>query len=363
MKKNKKKRVIVAISGGVDSAVAAFMLQKKGYEVIGVFMRLGVDQGNAEDAARRICQKLNIKFYPFNVAPNFKKEVIKYFLDSYEAGFTPNPCVQCNRVIKFGELLKLADQLGAEYLATGHYIRRRRKIRISRFDSARRANFEFRMKLLKGIDQGKDQSYFLYNLTQDQLKRILFPLGKFTKEEIKKIAGKNNLPVQSSESQDICFLSGDHNDFLKDKIKLTPGKIKTLAGEVVGEHKGLPLYTVGQRRGVDIGGIGPFYVVRADYDKNILYVTKDKDDKELYRDEFVVENVNWVSGENPKLPFKCEVVIRYRHKAVACVVTKEQGNALFVRLDKAERAITAGQSAVFYRGDEVIGGGTISIKN
>ncbi len=379
MTKKNNKKVIVAMSGGVDSSVAAFLLQNKGYDVMGVFMRLGVDQGSAEDAARRVCQKLGIKFYPFNIAPNFKKEVIKYFLDSYEQGLTPNPCIKCNKFIKFGELLKLADQLGAEFLATGHYVKNQ-KSKIKNLN-----------RLLRGNDQSKDQSYFLYNLTQDKLKRILFPLGNYRKEEVKKIAKKNNLPVQESESQDVCFLQGDHNDFLREKINLKPGKIILIndektqrknvpspfqgegQGEVVGEHKGLPLYTVGQRRGVEIGGTGPYYVVRVDYKNNILYVSKDRDDPLLYTDKLTSVDTNWVSGNEPKLPFKCKAVIRYRHKPVECIISKiklpeafgrlreANNSAYLVELKKPERAVTPGQSVVFYKGDEVLGGGIISV--
>jgi len=384
MNKKKNKKVIVAMSGGVDSAVAAFLLQNRGYDVVGVFMRLGVNQGFTEDSARRVCQQLAIKFYPFNIAPNFKKEIINYFLDSYAKGLTPNPCVKCNNFIKFGELLKLADQLGAEYLATGHYVENKNlKIKNKKL-----------FKLYKGKDATKDQSYFLYNLTQDKLKRILFPLGEYKKEDIKKIAKKNNLLVQSSESQDICFLQGDHNDFLKEKIKLTPGKIillknsschpeaklkdlvssdkrdssptaqndKEFCGEEIGEHKGLPLYTVGQRRGVEIGGTGPYYVVRADYEKNILYVSKDRDDKELYSEKLISTQTNWVSGIEPKMPFECEAVIRYRHKPSKCKIKKSKiKDSYIVELKKPERAITSGQSVVFYKGNEVIGGGVIEI--
>lgn len=347
MNRNNKK-VIVAMSGGVDSSVTAFMLQNSGYEVIGVFMRLGVDQGFAEDSARRVCQKLSIKFYPFNVAPNFRKEVVDYFLKSYAKGLTPNPCIQCNKFIKFGELLKLADQLGAEYLATGHYVIKQET-----------QNIEQKYKLFKGKDETKDQSYFLYNLTQKQLERILFPLGNYKKEEVKKIAKKNNLPVQESESQDICFLSGGHNDFLKDKISLKPGKIVALNGEELGKHQGLPLYTIGQRRGVEIGGTGPYYVVKIDYKKNILYVSKDRDDPALYAKKIKLSKTNWISGEKPEFPFQCQAVIRYRHQPAACEVYQEKNSKLSVDFSQPQRAIAPGQSVVFYKGKEVLGGGVI----
>ncbi len=352
----KKKKVLVAMSGGADSSVSAFLLQKRGYEVMGVFMRLGLDEqreSRAEDAARNVCQKLGIKFYPFDLSLKFKKEVIDYFVESYSHGFTPNPCVKCNKKIKFGELLKLAQQLNFDYLATGHYvINKKSKIHILPIVEKKRN------KLLKSKDNIKDQSYFLYNLTGEQLQKIIFPLGKYTKEKIKKIAKNNNLPVLEGESQDICFLSGDHNDFLRRKIKAIVGEIKTLDGKIIGKHQGLPFYTLGQRRGIEIGGTGPYYVVKMDYKNNILYVSNNKDDPALYSKEFVVDNVNWINSDLEKLPLKCEVVIRYGHKPINCIVFKK-GDKYLVKLNKSERAITPGQSAVFYHNKEVLGGGVI----
>lgn len=379
----KKQKVIVAISGGVDSSVTAMLLKKAGYEVTGVFMRLGLNNSNAENSARQVCQNLGIKFYPYNLAPDFKKEIINYFLESYERGITPNPCVKCNQFIKFGKLLQIARELGADYLATGHYVRRQ-------IADSRRQNKKF--KLLKAKDENKDQSYFLYTLTQAQLAKILFPMGDYVKDDVKKIAAKAGLPNLKTESQDVCFLPGDHNDFLKDKIKLKTGKIVLITspqdlpptpsfarrggsgslhltkGEikrgsrVVGEHKGLPLYTIGQRRGVEIGGSGPYYVVKCDYQKNILYVTRNHDDPFLYSNKFIAKNVNWVSGVKPKLPLKCEAVIRYRHKPQKCKIqeSKIKNNYLII-LKKPQRAITSGQSAVFYKGNEILGGGVIEI--
>jgi len=352
-KQNARIKVLIAMSGGVDSSVAAYLLKQKGYAVLGVFMRLGVEQGNAEAAARRVCRQLGIKFYPFDISRRFQKEVINYFVDSYKKGITPNPCVNCNKLIKFGELFKLAEQLECDYLATGHYVKNQKsKIK----------NKKCLFKLLKAEDDNKDQSYFLYNLTQGQLGRILFPLGDFKKEKIKKIAIGLNLPNLKTESQDICFLQGDHNDFLKNKIKLKPGPIVLLEKKkekVIGEHRGLPLYTVGQRRGVEIGGTGPYYVLRCDYQKNILYVTTNHDDPLLHSKKVSLKNINWISCIAPKFPLHCTAVIRYRHKGVPCIVREEQGSALFVRLKSHERAITPGQSVVFYQGDEVLGGGVI----
>jgi len=389
MVKNNKKKIVVAISGGVDSSVAAFLLQKEGDEVIGIFLRLISGSDVAESQARRVCQRLGIRFYPVNLKAKFKKEVVDYFLDSYALGLTPNPCVKCNRFIKFGELLKIARGLGANYIATGHYVRNRE---ITNPKSQTKS-----FKLYRGKDEKKDQSYFLYNLNQEILKQVLFPLGDYKKIDIKKIADKNKLPYLEKESQDICFLpprqaqdkQGEHNDFLKEHLKLKKGKIKLAlslslprlrtagegadspaggeagGGEIIGEHQGLPLYTIGQRRGVEIGGTGPYWVVDCDYKNNILYVTNKKQDPALFSDELVVQDVNWVAGVEPKMPLNCLAVIRYGHEGVeaqgsALRVQKGQGSALSVRLKKPQRAVTPGQSAVLYNKDEVLGGGIIT---
>ncbi|MCK4554447.1 tRNA 2-thiouridine(34) synthase MnmA [Candidatus Parcubacteria bacterium] len=351
-----KKKAVIAISGGLDSSAAAFLLQKQGYEVIGMFMRFGVaGQQDHEAVARRVCQKLNIKFYPINFIAKFKKEVIDYFLDSYARGLTPNPCVKCNQIIKFGFLLEQAKKIGADYLATGHYTKNAK---------CKMQNAKFIYKLFRGKDKDKDQSYFLYTLTQKQLAKILFPLGDYIKEEVRRIADKAKLLYLSRESQDVCFLSGEHNDFLKKHLKLKPGPIKTLDNKKVGGHHGLPLYTLGQRKGVEIGGIGPFYVAKCDYKTNTLYVVSDKDDPALYSDKLIAENVNWIAGREPALPLRCEAVIRYRHKQVKCVVYKPpsgfKSHSVAVKFNKHQRAITFGQSVVFYQGDEVLGGGIIS---
>lgn len=415
-----KKKVVIAISGGVDSSAAAFLLQKQGYEVIGMFMKLapldskhltgfGVDQNDSEASARRVCQKLNIKFYPINFIARFRKEVIDYFADSYAQGLTPNPCVKCNQMIKFGSLLEQAKRINADYLATGHYSRNVERITPRMLRKTGQAhNAKPVYKLFRGKDNDKDQSYFLYNLTQKQLKRVLFPLGGYTKAQIRKIADKEKLPYLIKESQDICFLKSDHNDFLKEHIKLKPGPIVALTphrrqgfggqaspspvpvpsevagknergrvreGVIVGEHQGLPLYTIGQRKGVEIGGVGPFYVAKCDYKTNTLYVVSGRDDPALYKDELIAKDVNWIAGHEPELPFECEAVIRYRHKPVKCKValtpspsppailrdtSRERGAKYYlVKFNKPQRAITPGQSIVFYNKDEVLGGGVI----
>lgn len=348
MTKAKKKKVIVAMSGGVDSSTVAYLLKKQGHEVRGIFMRLGTGQEESEAAARRVCQQLGIKFYPVNLVAKFKKEVVDYFIASYEQGLTPNPCIKCNQVIKFGELWQIAQEQECDYLATGHYA----KI--------------IKNKIFKPKDKDKDQTYFLYNLNQEQFKHILFPLGDYLKSEIRKIADKNKLPYLKKESQDICFLNKNgkiinHNDFLREHIQAKSGLIKTLKNNKLGKHQGLPFYTVGQRRGIAIGGKGPFYAVQMDYKFNILYVTDDANDPILFSDSLIAKNVNWISGDEPKMPLQCEAIIRYRHQPVRCKIEKTRGRPLIykIKFDESQRAITPGQSVAFYQGNELLGGGVI----
>lgn len=365
MKKNKQK-VVVAVSGGVDSSVTAKILKDQGYDVVGIFMRLFDHGTESERAARIVCKKLEIKFYPVNLLEKFSKEVKAYFLKGYAVGTTPNPCVRCNKLIKFAELLRIKNDLGADFLATGHYVRLERKYlkSISAIDNYLDRRNQCIIKLYKGLDDSKDQSYFLYNLTQSQLQNILFPLGEMKKDEVKVIAKKAGIPHLKTESQDVCFLvkNGkiiEHNDYLKSRIKLKPGDIKTMDNKVIGEHQGLPLYTLGQRRGVKIGGIGPFYVSKLDYKKNTLYVTNNESDLSLLKSEFLIKEVNWILAKELVFPFECSVVIRYRHKQALCEVIKNENDVYSVKLKKPERAVTPGQSAVFYLEKQVLGGGII----
>lgn len=387
MEKNKKK-AIVAMSGGVDSSVAAKLIKDQGYETMGIFLHFWKEPGSemAENKccstmafmdARRVCLKAGIKLYTMNFSREFKKDIVDDFLSEYDIGNTPNPCVRCNKLVKIGLLIKRAKKLGYDYVATGHYVR---------IKEQRTKNKEQKIvyKLYKAKDKQKDQSYFLWSLTQAQLKHLLFPLGDYKKTEVRVMAEKFNLPVaEKSESQEVCFIpEKSHNDFLKRHLKLKSGPIKLInttfikGGEgdfkKIGEHQGLPLYTIGQRRGVEIGGTGPYYVAKMDKKNNVLYVVSDANDPVLFKDKLEAKNINWIAGTEPKFPLKCEAVIRYRHEPVKCVVTTLIGRGIYksplyakgvggilVRFSKPQRAITSGQSVVFYKGDELIGGGII----
>jgi tRNA-uridine 2-sulfurtransferase len=343
----RKHKIAIAMSGGVDSSTAAKILKDKDFDCLGIFMRLGVERGCCDEAAaRQVCQKLGIRFYPVDLKSAFDKDVKEYFLKAYQSGVTPNPCVKCNQFIKFGELFKKAKALGCDYLATGHYVK------LKKIGKA--------YKIFRAKDSTKDQTYFLYNLTQEQLKHILFPLGYLTKKDVKADAKKAKLPNLKTESQDVCFLHGEHNEYLKKNLRLKKGEIKKADGTIVGKHQGLPLYTIGQRKGVEIGGAGPYYVISKDYEANILYVTNKADDPALSAKYLLAENVSWISGQAPKLPFKCSATIRYRHPEVPCIITKREDSGEYViEFSEPQRAITAGQSVVFYKKDELLGGGII----
>lgn len=331
----KKKKVIVAMSGGVDSSVAAALLKKGGFDVVGVFMKFWGDgkccTPESEKRARLVCEKLGIPFYVFNFQNEFKKKVVDYFSKQEKAGLTSNPCVVCNKEIKFGLLFKKALSLNADYIATGHYVRLENG------------------KLLKGKDRDKDQSYFLWKLNKKILKHVLFPVGNYTKPEIVKLAKKFKLPVSGlKESQDICF---------KIEFKKKLGKIIDTSGKIVGEHQGLWFYTLGQRKGIGLAG-GPYYVLNKNMKKNVLIVTKKE--KDLYKKEMSVKSINWIT-EKPKLPIKVRVKIRYQHKPALAEFDGKK-----VIFNKPQKAITPGQSAVFYlpagkagKGQQLIAGGII----
>jgi len=337
----REKRVLVGMSGGVDSSVSAFLLKNEGYDVSGVFMRLFNSKKflESEKKARKVAKKLSVPFFVFDLSKEFKKIIIKYFLDSYALGITPNPCVLCNKEIKFGLLLKKARNLGADYLATGHYVKNRRK-----------GGY---YKLFKSKDRVKDQSYFLWRLNQKQLSQVLFPVGGFTKDRVREIAKENGFfKTVGKESEDICFLEKDIVSFLKSNLKMKAGDIVNEKGEKIGKHSGLLTYTIGQRKNIRVPGSTPYYVSRLDIKKNILFVTSNK--KGLYSKKLKIKNMNWIA-KKLKIPVKVLAKLRYGHKGANAIV-----NGDTVEFLRAQRAITPGQSIVFYKGKELLGGGIIS---
>ena len=351
-------KVVVAMSGGVDSSVAAALLKSQGYDVAGMMLRLWSEEGKEDTnrcctpeamaLARRVAAKLDIPFYVIDAKEIFRETVVKYFLEGYARGETPNPCLVCNRQIRWTFLLEHALALGAESMATGHYARTRRLENGT-------------IQLLRGVDAAKDQSYVLHVLTQDKLARALFPVGEHTKPEIRKIAEKFGLPTATRhDSQDLCFLAGDdYRRFLRRNAPelLRAGPIVAQDGRVLGEHSGLASYTIGQRKGLGVPSDVPLYVLGKDAATNSLRVGVRE---ELGTQELTANDVLWTSGERPGNPIRAQVKIRYTAKeAPAEVWPIEDGKRVRVRFDIIQRDITAGQAAVFYDGDVVIGGGII----
>lgn len=350
-------KVVIAMSGGVDSSVAAALLKQQGYDVIGMMLRLWSEPGKEDSnrcctpdsmaQARRVAAKLDIPFYVVDAKDVFRKTVVEYFLEGYAAGGTPNPCLVCNRSIRWEFLLNHALALGAEYMATGHYAR------------IRNSELGIR-KLLRAVDETKDQSYVLHVLTQEKLQRALFPVGEYPKTEIRKIAESFGLPTASrADSQDLCFLAGDdYRNFLaRNAPELNqPGEIVTSNGKVLGQHSGLANYTIGQRKGLGVASPVPLYVITKRAVRNTLVVGPVS---ELGFPELTARDVNWVGGEAPSAPFRAEVKIRYTARAVPAEVTPESSGQAKVKFDAPARDVTAGQAAVFYVGEEVLGGGIV----
>jgi len=363
----KKLRILIAMSGGVDSSVAAALLtQNRNYEVAGAYMKNWSDEEfldfctSEQDQfdARRVAAKLNIPFYTFNFERQYYDAVVKYMIAEYKSGRTPNPDMLCNREIKFGIFLEKALALGFDYVATGHYVK------ISKIKNQK-------SKLFEAKDKNKDQSYFLSQLNQEQLRHALFPIGDFVKPEVRKLAKKFNLPTaDKKDSQGICFIGPMRLfEFLKTKIKSRKGIVKTLQGKVVGRHEGAEFFTIGQRKGIGSPGGGtPYFVVAKDTKKNILYVSEG-DQEDLYKKELVAENMNWISSSPPKKSFNALARIRYRQPLQKCEVIKTARKNLWTRpelaewkviFDESQRAITPGQFIVFYlKSGEMLGGGVI----
>ena len=358
--KDMAERVIVGMSGGVDSSVAALLLKRQGFDVVGLYM-LNWEEEDAgghctaeEDYAdvRRVCAKLDIPYYTVNFAKEYMERVFSHFLAEYKAGRTPNPDVLCNREIKFGPFLEEAKKLGADYIATGHYCK------ISHEKGVHR--------LLKAADKNKDQTYFLNQLTQPQLENVLFPLQDMQKPEVRKIALENGLATaEKKDSTGICFI-GERNfrKFLSTYLPARKGKILDLSGREVGEHMGLMYYTLGQRRGLDLGGVkgeeegGRWFVVRKDLEHNILYVSHG-DESPLYSGACEVSGFNWIPAPPAEKEFVCAAKFRYRQPDQEVKVTVSGGGRLHIAFAEKQRAVTEGQYAVLYRGEECLGGGVI----
>jgi tRNA-specific 2-thiouridylase len=365
-------RIAVAMSGGVDSSAAAAILQEQGHDLVGFTMQLwnqrrgiSVDENgeplpsrccSLDDVydARRVAEELGFPFYVLNLENEFEREVVQPFVSSYLNGETPIPCVACNSRLKFASLDKLAISLGCEKVATGHYAR-------VEFDEATN-----RYRLLRGRDSNKDQSYFLWELTQEQLSRALFPLGEMSKPDAREAARRSDLAVaEKKESQEICFVpDGDYAGFIDRYLEAEQqterlagaGEIVNARGEVLGAHTGIHRYTVGQRRGIGISDARPLYVLNVDAANNKVVVGYDD---ELASEEFTAAGVNWIAFDNPAEPVRAEVRVRYRHTAAPATITPLPNNRAHVRFDEPQRAITPGQATVFYRSDEVVGGGWI----
>ena len=355
------KKALIAMSGGVDSSVAALIMKEKGYDCIGITMKLyDSETGQAcrsrtcctlEDVedARQVASALSIPYYVLNFQDDFQKKVILPFVETYENGGTPNPCIRCNRFMKHEKLYKKAEELGCDYIVTGHYAR-------IRYDEEKQ-----RYLLLKAKDEKKDQSYVLYFLNQEQLKHSIFPLGEFeTKEEVRAIAEKNGFfNADKPDSQDICFVtSGSYGDFLE-KFRGKPypkGYFVDEEGHKLGKHKGIIRYTIGQRKGLGLALKEPMYVAGKNLEKNQIILTKGP---ALYSEALEAEDFNWISMDPPKEEYPVTVKTRYNAKAVPAFVSVKEENHVFLRFEKPERAIAAGQAVVLYDGEIVVGGGTI----
>ncbi|MDH5471294.1 MAG: tRNA 2-thiouridine(34) synthase MnmA [Gammaproteobacteria bacterium] len=354
------KRVIVGMSGGVDSSVAALKLIELGYQVEGLFMKNWEQDDDDDycaaaidlDDARKVCDQLNIKLHSVNFSDQYWDRVFKHFLDEYSAGRTPNPDILCNKEIKFKAFLDYALQMGADYIATGHYVRVE--------------NINDHYYLLKGTDSNKDQSYFLYTLGQHQLKHSLFPVGLLEKEEVRLLAEQANFVNHAKkDSTGICFIGErKFKDFLQQYLPAQPGEIQTTDGKVIGKHHGLMYYTLGQRKGLGIGGVKgtdeeAWYSLAKDLENNILIVGQGENHPQLFHQYLNASQLDWVSGKPPEPSFKYAAKVRYRQPDQACEILELDNRTVKVKFEQPQRAITPGQSIVFYDNDICLGGGVI----
>ncbi|MXP51741.1 MULTISPECIES: tRNA 2-thiouridine(34) synthase MnmA [unclassified Pantoea] len=361
MSDNSQKKVIVGMSGGVDSSVSAWLLQQQGYQVEGLFMKnWEEDDGEeyctaADDLAdaQAVCDKLGMKLHKINFAAEYWDNVFEHFLEEYKAGRTPNPDILCNKEIKFKAFLEFAaEDLGADFIATGHYVRR--------------ADVNGTSQLLRGLDGNKDQSYFLYTLSHEQIAQSLFPVGELEKPEVRRIAEELDLiTAKKKDSTGICFIGErKFRDFLGRYLPAQPGEIETVEGEIVGEHQGLMYHTLGQRKGLGIGGRkesndDPWYVVDKDVARNRLVVAQGAEHPRLMSVGLIAQQLDWVDRQTMTAPLRCTVKTRYRQTDIPCEIIPLDAERIEVRFDEPVAAVTPGQSAVFYLGDVCLGGGII----
>lgn len=353
---NSKTRVVVGMSGGVDSSVTAYLLKEQGYDVIGIFMKnwddtdeFGVCTATEDyEDVIRVANQIGIPYYAVNFEKEYWDKVFTYFLDEYKLGRTPNPDVMCNKEIKFKAFLEHAESLGADFVATGHY--------------ARVETLDNEVKMLRGVDRNKDQTYFLNQLSQAQISKVMFPLGGMEKPEVRRIAEEAGLATAGKkDSTGICFI-GERNfkQFLSEYLPAQPGDMKTLDGKVMGKHDGLMYHTIGQRHGLGIGGDGdPWFVVGKDLTNNVLFVEQGFHHDSLYSDSLVATDMSFVSDRPVEAVFHCTAKFRYRQEDVGVTVHLLDGNKAHVVFDEPARAVTPGQALVLYDGDVCLGGGTI----
>ncbi|HEX4911696.1 MAG TPA: tRNA 2-thiouridine(34) synthase MnmA [Permianibacter sp.] len=353
-------RVIVGLSGGVDSSVSAWLLKQQGYRVEGLFMKNWEEDDTdefcsaAQDRAdaQAVAEKIGIPFHTVNFAAEYWDNVFEHFLTEYKAGRTPNPDILCNKEIKFKAFLDFAKHLGADYIATGHY--------------ARRADVNGQAQLLRGVDGNKDQSYFLYTLQQAQLKHALFPVGELEKPEVRRIAAEQGfVTAEKKDSTGICFIGERRfSEFLSRYLPAQPGNIETVEGKIIGRHSGLMYHTLGQRKGLGIGGLkgadeSPWFVVAKDLDRNVLVVTQGHDDSYLMSTALHAGQLHWVAGAPPAARFDCTAKVRYRQHDFPCTVSVRADGTVDVSFPEPQRAVTPGQSLVLYTGEVCLGGGII----